>query len=547
MKDFSKEIKAHALKNSLEFGKAEYGRILPKLFQHGLAKEDIQRIMPSIKKIVQEINKLPEKKREKEFELYKSLIKENVGKEKTLPVLQNVTGTVITRLPPEPSKYLHLGHGLSFLINYEYAKKYNGKCLLRFEDANPEKVSQEYVDSILEDIRDYLGIHIDGIRYVSDDIPLLYQYAERLIKKGNTYICFCDREQMQKLRHKGKECECRSQPVDETLQLWKPFLAGKYKEGKAVLRLKGDMNHVNHVMRDPVIFRIVKTKHFRHNEEYSAWPTYDFYNPIEDSIMKVTHVLRSNEFDVRIELHEYIKNLLGLQKQTVVQYGRFLVIGAETKGRDIREKIEAGEYHGWDDPRLVTLRALRRRGIKKEVLDELVKQLGLSQKQVHIEFSMIASISRKLLDAVVHRYYFVKNPIKINITKMPKIKEATAKLHPAQSITRNIAVGKDILIQREDLKNLKGKEVRLMNLCTISLDKKSKFLTLENRHVPKIQWVSEGVPVKVLMGNGKWIKGVAEENISGIKIGEIIQFERFGFVRLDAVSKGVYEFWFSHS
>lgn len=553
MKDLTREIRAYALKNALEFGKADAGRILPKLFQHGLQKEDIKKVMPLIQKAVKEVNALSHEERCAQFEKLKSLVKEREEKEKTLPELSNVEKGVVTRLPPEPSKYLHLGHALSFLINAEYAKKYGGKCLLRFEDANPEKVSQEYVDAILEDIRDYLQIELAGTRYVSDDMPHFYEAAEKLITQGAAFMCFCTREQMQTLRHEGKECACRKQSIVENERFWKEFLAEKYAEGKAVLRFKGDMQSANQVMRDPALFRIVKAKHFRQRVKYKVWPLYDLYNPIEDALMGVTHVLRTAEFDARVELHERLRELLQLPKLAIVQYGRFTVIGAETKGREIRERIAAGEYSGWDDPRLVTLRALKRRGIEREVLLELIQHLGLAKKQVTIDFAMIAALSRKLLDIRVNRYYFVPNPAAIEIDGVPQLKEVKIKMHPAREETRTVKVGKDIAIPYVDVQQFQGKEIRLMNLCNVQLNKQgttSRCAGTENKHIPKVQWVSvkHALQVKVRMDTGEWREGLGEAALKKLNIGDMVQFERFGFVRLDKKpKKGALEFWFAHA
>ena len=548
MKDLSKEIEAYTLKNAIEFGKADAGKVLPKLFLHGLDRKEIKKVMPEIQKTVERVNSLPIAEQEKKFELLKGIVKEHEEKEKeglNLPVAQ---GNVVTRMPPEPSKYLHVGHALSFLINYRYAKENKGKCILRFDDANPEKVSQEYQDAILDDIQNYLKIEPDKIHYVSDDIPTLYEHAEKLIDKKLAFMCFCDREKMQNLRHEGKECECRIKSPDKNKKEWKKLLDGASKEGEAVLRFKGDMNHKNHVLRDPVIMRVVKAKHFRTGSKYKVWPMYDFYSAVEDSILGVTHVVRTAEFDVRVELHEKIQKELDLPIPTSIQFGRINVVGADTKGRDIRERIASGEYSGWDDPRLVTLKALRRRGIRKEVLQELVNHIGLSKKQIHIDFAMIASISRKLLDKQTKRYYFVAHPIKLTIMKMPKIKEVEVKIHPDKDETRIIPIGKDVYIAENDYTAFIGKEVRLMNLCNLQLDKQPLFTGVENKaKLQKLQWVSEkAVPVKIMMDNGQWIEGLGEPALRDLKEDEVVQLERFGFVRLDKMAKTGLEFWFTH-
>ncbi|HLC31623.1 MAG TPA: glutamate--tRNA ligase [Candidatus Nanoarchaeia archaeon] len=554
MKDFSNEIRAQALRNALAFGKADAGRLLPKLFSYGLDKKDISKVMPVIQEIVREVNGLSAQEKEQQFKRLEELIPEKIEKEKELPELVGaMKGKVITRIPPEPSKYLHIGHALSFLINYLEAERYGGKCLLRFEDANPEKCSQEYVDAIRADLKEYLEIKTAGVRFVSDDMELFYDAAEKLIAKGAAYMCFCSQEDMREKRHTGKECSCRKESVQKTQELWKSFVSGKFDEGKAVLRLKGDMAALNHTLRDPVLFRVSKTPHFRLKKKYCVWPVYDFYNPIEDSEMGVTHILRSAEFEQRAPLHDRLRELLGLKKPEIMEYGRFGVIDASTKGREVREGIEKGEYLGWDDPRLVTLKALRRRGISRDVLVALAKQLSLSKKEVQIDFAMVAAMSRKLVDAETERYYFVADSIELEVSGAPKIQEVQIPVHPDSKKMRSVHVGKSIFIPEKDFEGERGKEIRLLHLYNVQLSAKGKkavYTSSENKQLPRIQWVSEGVDVEIMMDDASIVSGVGEQAIADLKLGAVVQFERFGFVRLDAVIKKgkekVYSFWFSH-
>lgn len=581
MKNLEKEIRAYALKNALEFGKADAGKILPKLFQHGLDKKDISSIMPTVSQIVKEINSLSKEKQEKGFLEIRSLIPEKEEKEKTLPEIDvSNLKTVVTRIAPEPSKYLHLGHALSFLLNYTYAKKYKGKCYIRFEDTNPEKVSQEFVDSMLEEFKNYLDIKPDGIRYISDDMQLLYDYAEQLIKINKAYMCFCDRDAMQKNRHEGIECEHRVFPVKKNLEEWKNFLKGKYLKGEATLRIKGDMKSQNHVMRDSVIFRAIDAPHYRHKKKYKVWPMYDFYNAVEDSIMGITLILRSNEFDLRVELQDYIKDLLKLQKQKIVQYGRFNVVDFTTQGREIRQLIDSGELLGWDDPRLITIKALRRRGIQKEAIEELLNQVGLVKHPVNLEFEMLAAINRKIIDPTALRYSFVDNPVQLKIKNAPKIKTINVPVHPDKKETRKIKIS-DIFISKEDFEKYKGQEIRLQHLYNIRINSdasydsranksrasqrsnlknksarpiatqkinsvEAEFTSTENKNIQKINWVSDGVPTKVLMPDAKWRDGIAESAIKTLKNNKVVQFERFGFARFDSKRGKNYQFWFSH-
>lgn len=551
VKKLTNEIYAYALENAILHEKAIIGAVLPKLFQHGLKKEEISQVIADINKIVSQVNKMKSDEKEKEFDKYKMYLKEKiVDEEKGLKELPNISKNMVFRLAPEPSKYNHIGHALTFLLNYLYAKKYHGKCFLRFEDTNPEKVSKEFVDSMKEDILKYLGIKVNGTKYVSDDMTLLYNYAEKLIKKDKAYICFCDRDKMQDLRHKGIECSCRNNDLKKNLEEWKKFISGRYKEGKATLRIKGDMKSLNHVMRDSVIFRISETNHYKYGKKYKVWPMYDFYNPIEDSIMGVTHILRSNEFDMRVELQDYIKDLLDLKKQTIIQYGRFNVIDGVTKGREIREMIDSGKFIGWDDPRLMTLKALKKRGIVKEVYYELVENLGLNKNQINLDFDMIASISRKILDKRADRYSFVENPVKLKLSGQPKIKEIIVKVNPNKNKVRKLKIT-DVFISEKDYKNNIGKEVRLMHLFNISIlgGNSAKFLSLENKDISKLNWVSQSVKAKIMMPDAKYIFGLAEDSIKNLKVGDIIQFERFGFCRLTSFNKKLkeYEFWFAHN
>jgi glutamyl-tRNA synthetase len=360
---------------------------------------------------------------------------------------------------------------------------------------------------------------------------------------------------MQDLRHKGIECECRKNSTEKNVEEWNEFLKGKYMKGEAVLRIKGDMKSQNHVMRDSVLFRAVQAEHYKYKDRYKVWPMYDFYNPIEDSLMGVTLILRSNEFDLRVELQNHIKELLNLKKQVIAQYGRFNVIDFTTKGREIRELVESGELIGWDDPRLITLKALKRRGIVKEAFYELAKQTGLSKHPVNLDFDMVAAINRKIIDPIANRYSFVKNQIKLKIENSPQIKEVEVPVHPDKPEKRKVKIGKEIFISEEDAKALKGKEIRLLHLYNIKLEKTIKKGTLgatytstEVKDIPKINWVSEGAKAKVLMENGQWIPGLAERAVEGLKAGDEIQFERFGFCRFDNYNKkeDCYELWFSH-
>ncbi|MEI6849442.1 MAG: glutamate--tRNA ligase [archaeon] len=549
MDKFDNEIWAYALKNAIEYDKVDAGRIMPKLFRHGLDKKDIGKIMPKISEIVKKVNSMAKEQRIDENKKYeKYALESDLRKEGELPELQNaVKGKVIMRLAPEPSKYNHIGHALVFLIQSFYAKEYEGKCILRFDDTNPEKSAKEYYDAMKEDLS-WLGIKWDEEKIASNDMKNMYELAEKLITKKGAFVCSCSQEEVKNSREKGKECKCRKNSVQENLKEWKLMVSGKYKEGERTLRLVGDMKSNNGVMKDPILFRISFAKHFIQKDKYCVWPTYDFENPIEDALSKVTHVIRTNEFELRNELHEKILNILGLKKPEIREIGRYQITGAETQGRIIRELIESGKIKGWDDPRLVTIKALRRRGFVPEMFNQMARTVGLSKSGGHINPTVMESINRGIIDKTSNRYSFVENPIELKVKNAPKIKEIEVKVHPDSTEKRKIKIGKSIFVTKKDFDEFNGKEIRLLHLYNIKIAGKTsaEFTSEENKDINKINWVSDGVKCKILMPDGEWTEGLAESAIEKLKEGEIIQFERFGFCRLDKKGKKMIEFCYTH-
>ena len=555
-------ILKYALQNAVKFnGKANPGAIIGKLLKEdsGL-KSKIKELSKDIQKTVKDVNKLSlDEQKAKLKKIAPEMLEKKKAEKRGLPELKNaVMGKVVTRIPPEPSKYNHIGHALSFLLNYLYAKKYKGKSVLRFEDTNPTASKQEYVDAMKKDVLEYLNINPDKTVFVSDDMPKFYKLAEDLIKRSEAYVCFCDREKMQDLRHKGLPCECRNNSAEKNLEEWKKMLSRKYNEGKCVLRLKIDLESDNHVMRDPVIFRIIYAEHYRQKEKYCVWPMYDFENAVEEEFCGITHILRSSEFgNMRIELQDYIKGLFGFKKQEVIQYGRFNVVGAITQGREIRQLIEDKKVIGWDDPRLVTLRALKRRGIVPEMFYDLVLKVGLSKTPTNIDWTVISSINRKILDQNSDRYFFIHDPKEITIKNAPNL-DIEIKLHPEHEErgTRNLKTNENFYISEKDFKELKeGELYRLMHAFNFKKQKNqfvfdSKELEKYKQNGKKIMhWLPKDeklVRVEVLMPNAKIVKGIAEPSVKNIKINDVVQFERFGFCKLDSIEKDKLVFWFTH-
>ena len=535
-----KEIEKFALHNAVKYnGKANPGAVIGQVFsQYPEMKNKASEISKKVNEIIAKVNKLPlEEQRKQLMKIAPELLEEKKEKKKKdLPELKNIKGKIVTRIPPEPSKYIHLGHAMSFLINYLYAKKYNGKCVLRFDDTNPEKAKKEYYDSIEQDLK-WLKIDFDKKVIASEHMDEFYKYGIQLIKDNHAYVCFCNQEKMRDYRETSKICNHREQTIQKTLELWEEMLKGKYKEGEITLRLRGDMSNANAVMRDPVLFRIVEKPHVLTGKKYRVWPMYDFESAVGEQITGVTHIFRSNEFgQMRIDLQNYIKSLLGFRIQEELQYGRITIKGYETQGRVIREKIEKGEVDGWDDPRLMTIMALRRRGIVPETFQELVYEVGLSPTQTNLDWSLVASINRKLIDPTAKRYFFVKNPKKIKIKN--NIKSVKIPLHPENKELgmKTINFEDEFYIQDELEKNKVYRFMHLFNFKDknfISEEYDQKLGTKIIHAVP----AKDAIDVEVLMDDGSILKGKGEAALKDLKEGEIIQFERMFFCRLDNKKK----------
>ena len=556
-----KLIRKHVLLNAVKFnGKANVGAVIGHILsERPELKENMKELAKEIQDIIKEVSKIPLEKQKQELKKLapQSLEKKEI-KKKEMPEIPNAKkGKVVTRMAPEPSKYNHIGHALTFLINYLIAKKYNGKCILRFEDTNPLKATKEYVDAMKTDVLEYLGIKPDKTVFVSNDIPKFYKLATKLVKENKAYVCFCQRERMQELRHEGLSCSCRNKPAEKNMEEWENMLKKKYKEGEATLRLKIDMKATNHVMRDPVIMRLCYTPHYLQKNKYPVWPMYDFENAIEEEFCGVTHILRSIEFGtMRAELQDYIKDLFNFKKQTIIQYGRFNIIGAVTQGREIRQLIEEKKVIGWDDPRLVTLRALKRRGIVKETFYVLAKEVGLSKSETNIDWKLVASINRSVVDSKVNRYFFVKEPKEITIEKAPG-QTVKLDLHPdfPKRGKRTFKTKDKFYIDPDDYKEFKeGNLYRLMD-C-LNFTKKGNrlvFDSLEYKNYKEkgekiIHWLPKEklANVEILMPDTKIVKGFAENTVNKLKVNDLVQFERFGFCRLDEKQKNKLVFWFAH-
>jgi len=393
-------------------------------------------------------------------------------------------GKVVTRFPPEPNGYLHIGHAKSICLNFGIARDYQGQCNLRFDDTNPEKESQEYIDAIKKDVQ-WLGFNWSELRHASDYFEKLYECAVELIKLNKAYVCSLDAEDIRKQRgtltEPGIESPYRNRSIEENLALFADMRAGKYKEGEHVLRAKIDMASGNINMRDPVLYRIKYATHPRTDDKWCIYPMYDYTHCISDSIEAVTHSLCTLEFEDHRPLYDWVLDELKTPSHPQqIEFARLSVEYTISSKRKLNLLVSNKHVDGWDDPRMPTISGMRRRGITPESIREFCDRIGITKKDAFIEMSVLENCIREDLDPRSNRLMCVINPLKVVIENYPddKEEEFSASNHPKdpEQGKRSIPFSKTIYIEHDDFMEQPPKdffrlgpekEVRLRNAYDI--------------------------------------------------------------------------------
>ncbi len=560
-----KEIRKFALQNAFEHeGKTQDKIVLSKILgSKPEFRNKVNEITEDISEIVSSVNQISLEEQKKEIEEnFPDLLKPKEKKEERegLPLLEGaIEGKVVTRFPPEPNGYPHIGHAKAAIINIEYAKMYGGKCILRMDDTNPEAERMEYHAAIKVGL-DWLGVKFDIIKNTSDDMELFYEKGIELINSGKAYVCTCKRDTVSKNRKERKSCKCSFRDIKENNQGWEKMFE-KFKPGEAIVRFRGDMKSDNAVMRDPVLFRIIDEKHYTLGEKYRVWPSYDFAVSIEDSNDGITHAFRSKEFELRKDLINAILEALSMRKPYQGFFSRLEFKGMPVSKRILRPLIEQGKVSWYDDPRLPTLEGLRRRGIKAEAIKKFILSLGLTKANTLAPFDALESFNRKFVDANSIRLFMVHKPKKLLIHNLP-FSFVEISNHPIKDMgKRKIEIDENILISEDDAKNFKEHtQIRLMGLGNVTITKVNRELegdfieSVETRDIQKIQWVPEknSHKIKLLIPNQLFIEDEFNENsleeldvytephYLKLKEGEEIQFVRFGYCRKDSQNQAIF-------
>ena len=334
--------------------------------------------------------------------------------------------SIQTRFPPEPNGYLHIGHAKSIILNFGLAKKYGGKCNLRFDDTNPEKEDTEYVEAIKEDIK-WLGYQWDQELYASDYFEELYQMAQKLIEDGNAYADELTQEEFNELKgtptQPGKFSPFRDRPAAESLQVLADMRAGKFKEGERVIRAKADMASPNMHMRDPILYRIKHMPHHRTGDQWVIYPTYDFAHGQSDSLEKVTHSLCTLEFEEHRPLYNWLIEKLGIFPSEQTEFARLRPSYTIVSKRYLRELVELGKVSGWDDPRMPTISGIRRRGVTPDALKKYIEAAGVARRDGINDIAILEHAIREDLNKKANRVFGILNPLKLIITNWEEGKE----------------------------------------------------------------------------------------------------------------------------
>ncbi len=387
-------------------------------------------------------------------------------------------GRVHTRFPPEPNGYLHIGHAKAICLNFGIAKQFSGKCNLRFDDTNPEKEEQEYVDSIIEDIK-WLGWDWeDRLYFASDYFEQMYEYAVQLTRAGKAYVCDLNADEIREYRgtltKPGKNSPYRNRSIDENLDLLTRMRAGEFPDGAKTLRAKIDMAHPNLNMRDPVMYRILHADHHRTGNKWCIYPTYDWAHGLEDSIEKITHSICTLEFENHRPLYDWYLEQLGVHHPQQIEFARLNLTYTVMSKRKLLQLVQQDKVSGWDDPRMPTISGMRRRGYSPEAIRNFCSVIGVNKFNSTIDIALLEHCLREDLNKTSPRVMAVLRPLKVIIDNFPqdKAEEMDAVNNPEDSAagTRKVSFSRELFIEQEDFMEnppkkfyrlAPGREVRL--------------------------------------------------------------------------------------
>jgi len=547
--DLEETVRKYALQNAVQYGgKATMGSVLGKVMaENPDLRQKAKDVSSVAKDVIAAVNRLtPEQQRSALQESAPELLekKESV-RETGLPDLKNVKGEVRMRMAPNPSGPLHIGHSRMAILNDEYVKRYGGICYNRFEDTDPARVDPSGYDSIPADF-DWLGVKIHKTIIQSDRFETYYEVAKKLVEMGKAYVCTCKPAVWRDLKNNKKACPHRELPVEDQMLGLDKMFDGSYKPEEASVVVKTDLNHPNPAIRDFVALRIDDTPHPRTGTKYRVYPLMNLAVAVDDHLLDLTHVLRGKDHLNNTYRQEYIFDYLGWTKPEYIHYGRVSIEDAVLKTSITSKGIKEGLFTGWDDPRLGTIAAMRRRGIRPEAIRRYWVETGIKEVDIEFSWKTLYSFNRDLIDGSADRYFFVADPVGVKVDGAGAIaaKAPVHPEHPERGVRElKVAAGAQVFVPRDDLP-AEGGRVRLKDLSNFDyrgghLVFAGNDLAVLKDGVQIIHWApADAVPAEVLMPDGTVRTGVAERGILSAK-GKVVQLERVGFARVEETSPDV--------
>jgi len=554
MNDLEEIIYKHALLNAAKHkGSANSGAVMGSIMsQEPDLRPKAKEIGSLAGKIVDKVNSLSVDEQKSEMEKFDVEVKEKKHvKEVGLQELPGSHENIVMRFAPNPSGPLHIGHARSAVPNGEYVKRYGGKLILRIEDTDPKRVYEDAYEMIPQDL-EWLGINPDEIIYQSDRFDIYYDYARKLIEKHAAYMCTCDGATFKELKDNCTPCPCRDNSVEENLELWEKF--DTMQAGEAVLRVKTDINHKNPAIRDWVAMRIVDENHPRLANQYRIYPMMNFSVAVDDYLMGMTHVLRGKDHLANSEKQKYLYDHMGWDLPEFIHYGRLKMEDIALSTSKALAGIEDGTYSGWDDPRLGTLRAIKRRGINPKAIYDLITEIGVKMADSAISWKKIYGLNRNLVEPIANRYFFVEDPKLIEVENYDDGEIVIERPLHADYLDRgNRSLpfnGKAYLASQDITDGV----FRLMDAVNVDIDgekviyNSTSFEDARDLKAKIIQWVpvEENISVKIVMDDASIKTGIGEYALKDLNVDDIVQFERVGFARLDEITDNELVFYYAH-
>lgn len=545
-------LEKYAVQNALEHGEAQADAVIGKVFaDQPELKERAGEIVGMAEEVVAEVNALDADELAERAAGYEYETED--ADEGDLPELEDAEDGVVMRMAPFPSGMLHIGNARMAVLNDEYVKRYGGKLLLVIDDtagSEEKKPLEEAYAAIPEDLA-WLGVAFDEVVYKSDRMELFYEYAERFLEEGWAYVCECDAGILRENRKAGEACEHREQDPEENLAKWEKMLDGAYAEGEAAVRLKTDMQADDPAFRDRVLLRIAELDHPRVGTDYRVWPMLEFSWAIDDHELGMTHIIRGKDLVMEDRMERFMWDLLGWEEPHILHHGLLGIEGLKISTSTSKAKIDAGEYRGWEDPRTWSLRSLRKRGFAPEAIREFVLEFGMSLNDVTVPVDTLYTHNRDVIDSEADRYFFVEEPVELEVTGLPEDLVAEVPNHPeADHGTRTIPVEVEdgtatVYVEQDDVDD---GLLRLKDFCNVKVDGETATFHSESHEpaveqgAPIVQWVpASGTDCTVVMADGHETDGLVEPGVPE----EVVQFVRFGFVNVTDSGESVTA-WYAH-